>query len=196
MDYWENRFASNNWSSYDGGRQSIFFVNVALGMFPRWLIEEINANGLEICDAGCAEGDGTAFLKSFFPLSNVTGVDFSQSAVDKASKNFPHVNFSREDIASLRSDYDVIFTSNVLEHFINPFEILEKMAVRAKKYLIAVVPSREHHRIDEHFYTFEPGSFPLTLGGLKLVHEKETDCSGEPNTCWRGYQLLTVYAMV
>jgi SAM-dependent methyltransferase len=193
-EYWEGRFSSNNWSAYNGGKQSEFFVQMAVKFFPGWLTDEINTNGLDICDAGCAEGEGAALLKKFFPRSNVTGVDFSQSAVDKASKNFPDVSFSCEDIKSLRSDYDVVFTSNVLEHFVNPFEILEKLASHAKKYLIAVVPSKEYNLIGEHFYTFEPGKFPLTVNGLKLVYEKVIECGWEPGTLWPGDQLLVVYA--
>jgi SAM-dependent methyltransferase len=192
-EYWENRFATKSWENNGGGAQSVFFVRMAMRIFPKWVVDEINANSLEVCDVGCAEGEGTAYLKEYFPHSKLTGIDFSQTAVDKAHKSFPDVVFKCEDILSLSAKYDVIFISNVLEHFKEPYPVLEELAEHSGKYLAVFVPFREYKRVSEHFFTFDYDSFPEEIGGMKFEYMAIIDCADEPGSSWSGAEMLVVY---
>lgn len=192
-EYWDQRFNSNHWVNSDGAKQSEFFVEIAVNAFPVWLIDAINQYRMGICDVGCAQGEGTALLKKYFPDSTIIGVDFSESAVEIAKSQFPLINFYCEDITSLSPRHDVIFTSNVLEHFENPIEILGKLADRTERYLVVLVPYKEYRRISEHFYTFDADTFPPDMNDLQLVYQKEIDCRHIPDTKWPGEELLVVY---
>jgi trans-aconitate methyltransferase len=155
--------------------------------------EEINADGLDVCDVGCAQGEGTAYLRNYFSKSKLTGIDFSESAIAKAKESFPEVNYLCEDMLSLSAAYDVVFISNVLEHFEDPYPVLEALAKHSGKYLAVFVPFREYNRVSEHFYTFDYDSFPEEIDGMKFEYMAIIDCADEPGSSWSGAEILVVY---
>lgn len=191
--YWDERFRTN-WESYQGKEQTSFFSQLALEHFPNWLKQEILENKLSICDAGCAEGQGTKLLHDFFKNSHVVGIDFSQEAINKAKNYYPEVSFSAQDVRQLDQSYDIVFTSNTLEHFENPFEIAEQLMNKTNRYFVMLVPFNELNRIKEHFFTFTTSSFPLRLHSFSLIHFKEIDTSKMQPTYWDGQQILVIYA--
>jgi hypothetical protein len=101
--------------------------------------------------------------------------------------------FLCEDIFSLSAVYDVIFTSNVLEHFEEPYPILDELAKHTGKFLAVFVPYKEYNRISSHFYTFDDDSFPAETGGMKLEYKAVIDCADEPGSSWSGTEILAVY---
>jgi O-antigen biosynthesis protein len=201
QSYWENRF-QENWQSLGGPSQSSFFAHIAVADLPSWFMQVIDSKQLTIVDWGCAQGDGTAILKEKFKGAQIAGVDFSQVAVSQAKIRYPELTFLAEDwLVDLESEvqlkprYDVIFSSNTLEHFHNPYQVLEKISNRANKAIVLALPYREMNRIDEHFYTFAPGNIPLRLPNeFRLVWTRVLDCSDIPDTLWSGEQILLLYA--
>jgi len=196
--YWDFRF-SDDWQANEGPRQSRFFARLAVENSPSWLIEQIRRQSLTFADWGCAQGDGTDVWASYLNTQQLVGVDFSAVAIEQASERYPAIRFVRENWLEASADaldsYDVVFSSNTLEHFHNPYEVLEALGARAKKAVVLVLPYRELERIGEHFYSFLPDNVPLVLSnGFRLVWSRVIDCRHLPNTHWSGDQIILVYA--
>ena len=192
--YWDGRFSTGNWVNSHGGAQTEFFTEIAIRNLPVWLIEHINRDSLEVCDVGCAQGEGCALLKKTFTNSRIIGIDFSESALLIAREKFPSIEFFCESIHALQARHDVIYASNVLEHFENPIEVIQKLLDQTNHYLVILVPFQERHRFGEHLATFDYHSFPLRVGGFQLTYHKEMNCAPEPNTRYHGLQILVIYA--
>ena len=92
----------------------------------------IDKKNLKIVDLGCGTG---AFTKKISLLSNeVFGCDISSESIKIASRIYPNISFSVQDIENLtyeNSSFDVVIFSGVLHHFNN----LEKPLLEAKRIL-------------------------------------------------------------
>lgn len=192
-EYWEQRFKMKDWKLYGGNDQTKFFADIAIQNFPRWLIEDIRRKEMSIIDVGCAEGDGTFALKKVFSRSIVDGIDFSLSAIEEANKKYPSCNFYCRDIESLSNKYDVIFSSNVLEHITDPFPLLKTLLKNVDKYCIFLLPFQEKELHKEHVNYFDYNSFKIFEGSFFLSYYKVIDCSVLNTPFWEGKQLLLVY---
>lgn len=189
--YWDNRFLQD-WDLNSGREQTLYFCNLTLNLLPDWMINSLD-NGLTFADIGCAEGDCTNFLAQKFPSSKFTGIDFSSEAIAKASSTFPNEEFIASDIKEINRTFDVVFSSNTLEHFHRPFEILDYLFNCSNQYVIILLPFQERERFREHFYTFEYKDFKLQNGDFTLVYSREYDCSKVDNIFWAGKQILLIY---
>ncbi|WP_285396532.1 methyltransferase domain-containing protein [Lysinibacillus sp. fls2-241-R2A-57] len=193
MEYWDDRFETN-WESFLGREQTVFFLKLLLENLPEWLLNGIEEQQYSLCDAGCAEGDGTQLLANSFPHSKILGVDFSIEAINKAKEYYPNVEYVQGDIMNLPNHFDIVVCSNVLEHFTNPFEIIPLLIDKTIKHLIIMVPFLEKERIKEHLYTFEYSSFPLEINDYVLTYFKEIDCKLIEGTHWTGKQAIIIYS--
>ncbi len=197
--YWNNRFKSN-WDSFEGPAQSRFFSQIAIEHLPKWFIEQIKRNNLTFADWGCAQGDGSDVWASYIDSSQITGIDFSLAAIEKATRRYPAIRFLNEDwlsksLISNEIVYDIIFSSNTLEHFHKPYEVLTSILKRARKAVVLALPYKEIDRIDEHFFSFLPENIPLMLkNNFRLVVSRVIDCKTRPRTAWQGYQIILLYA--
>ncbi|ADC63064.1 methyltransferase domain-containing protein [Allochromatium vinosum] len=195
-EYWDKRFVEN-WEDFNGPRQSRFFAQTAISNLPSWLIDAMRRESLTFVDWGCAQGDGLDVWASYINPSLLCGVDFSMTAIQKAKIRYPLLKFFNSnwlDRNEKNEIYDVVYSSNTLEHFFNPCEILRNLSARANKAIVLVLPYREIDRIDEHFYTFLPNNIPIHLeNGFCLVWSRVIECSKLPNTQWVGHQIFLVY---
>ncbi|WP_281216951.1 methyltransferase domain-containing protein [Lysinibacillus capsici] len=192
-DYWDTRFASD-WEPNQGREQTRFFAELAVGNLPSWLIGDINSKRYTIGDVGCAEGDAVPILNNKFFKSKVSGIDFSAEAIERAKQYYPNYEFHQGAIEDFEEPYDVLFCSNVLEHFVNPFDMLEKMLTKTNKHLILLLPFQEYDRVKEHFFTFDYEHFPLNLGDFRLSFYKEIDGAKYEHKLWPLKQILIVYS--
>ena len=196
--YWNVRFIEN-WDLCDGPAQSRFFAKLAAENFPLWFWEEIRNGKLTLADWGCAEGDGIEFLSKYWNFENVVGIDFSKSAIEIATARYPNIKFSTENWLDKdfgeNNVYDIIFSSNTLEHFHKPFEVLEILSHHASKAIALALPYREINRIGEHFSSFIPKNIPNRLSnGFRLTWSKVIDCKKFEKTLWSGDQIFLLYA--
>lgn len=84
------------------------------------------AAGRRVLDAGCGEGFGTRTLAGV--AAQVTGVDYSQSAIDECRRlwitpDTPDLRFERIDLTrpeGLGETFDVVLNFQVLEHIRQP----------------------------------------------------------------------------
>lgn len=196
QDYWNSRF-DKNWNSMGGPQQSRFFYQVAIKNLPSWIFKAINHNNLSLVDWGCAEGDGTDVLATIVDANLITGIDFSETAISSAHKKYPHLSFECSDWLNknnVNTSYDVVFSSNTLEHFSNPFDVLEKISKFSRKAIVLVLPFREIERHEEHFFTFISENIPVCLpNGFILQWSNIVDCSILKDSMWPGEQITLVY---
>lgn len=193
--YWENRFKTD-WKEVNGGAQTLIHYEALIDYLPDWMEETIKTNNYSICDMGCGMGEGTNELHKHFPNSKVYGMDFSQTAVDDAAQTFPAENliYFKGDFLNCDEKFDVIVTSHTLEHFKNPFEIVEKLSPNCK-YFIITVPFREKPLWREHEFSFDYSSFPLHINEKELIYFSEIAPMFYPagNYVMRE-QILVIYA--
>jgi SAM-dependent methyltransferase len=102
----------------------------------------------KLLDFGCGSGDFLEFLKEKAPEVKSIGFDYSSDAVKIAHSrgfNVKHGDFPES--LNLLNDYkfDIITMFQVLEHLVNPEEIirLSKGILKAKGFLIIGVPDRK-----------------------------------------------------
>ena len=196
--YWNERFA-RDWVECGGPRQSVFFAQLAIGNLPSWLLDQIKRHGLTLVDWGCAQGDGTDVWAGWVRPGRLFGVDFSDVAIDQASNRYPAIAFECANwlLPGAHDDrkYDIVFSSNTLEHFANPYAVLEEISTKADKAIVLALPYQELNRIAEHFYSFFPDNIPLALGnGFRLAWSRVVNCRAIPSTLWSGDQIILVYA--
>ncbi len=196
--YWNTRFAEN-WEACEGPTQSRFFARIAIEHLPRWLIEQLKRQSLTLADWGCAQGDGTDVWGSYIDARQIVGIDFSSMAIEQAVQRYPAIRFINEDWLTEGGDqgetFDVVFSSNTLEHFHKPYDALHAICSRAKKAIVLALPYKELERIDEHFFSFLPENIPLQLAnGFRLIWSQVVDCRPLPKTLWSGDQVILAYA--
>ena len=174
-DYWNNRFETD-WESAHGPEQSLLHYTILIDKLPEWLKKKIQKNNYSICDMGCGMGEGTQKLHESFPNSEVIGVDHAPAAIEKATKNYngKNISFLCEDIFKIKRNFDIIITSHTLEHFHEPFNIVNKLADKCKC-LIITVPFREDPLWEEHVFSFDYDSFPINFNNQKLLYYKEVE---------------------
>lgn len=181
--YWEQRFLTD-WDSSGGRKQSAFFAHIAINNLPHWFVHDVSVRGLSICDWGCALGDGTIVVARHFINSKVTGIDISAVAVSEARKLYRSASFEDLDLLAEDRHFDVIFTSNTLEHFRDPWDVLSKLAVRCRSYICVLVPFYDNQDIAEHLYDFRYENLRVSVGGaFSLVFLKVIDSSELPKQC-------------
>jgi 2-polyprenyl-3-methyl-5-hydroxy-6-metoxy-1,4-benzoquinol methylase len=83
------------------------------------LLEKKGLRGADIIDVGCGRGQLTCKLR---PFGKVTGVDYSNVAIESCKKRYPDIHFEQANILDdtwvdqHREMYDVVTSSEVIEH--------------------------------------------------------------------------------
>ncbi|TCG06977.1 glycosyl transferase [Paraburkholderia steynii] len=193
--YWNHRFESD-WELNGGCEQSRFFARVAIEALPQWLVHKVRWDNLSVCDWGCAQGDGTETLAQLLSW-NVTGIDFSQPAIERAARVHRTAQFLHENLLDCpdRPPFDVLFSSNTLEHFAKPWDVFEQISQYASKFVVLLLPYREFDRHVEHEVTFDSRNIPLSpTPDWVLAYESVVDTRSHEPTYWLGHQILLVYA--
>lgn len=125
----------------------------------------INARNKKILDCGC----GTGHLLKIFSGDagcNISGSDFSKEALKVAMKTIPSGNFFSHDIYNaLRSRYDIIFCTEVLEHLLDPEIALRNLvnALNENSVLILTVPNGRMDFYEGHINFWSPESWKKFL---------------------------------
>lgn len=99
-----------------------------------WAVEHLVQAGATFLDLGCGTGYGSALVTA--AGGRFDGVDASMAAVDYARQRYagPGVRFFVADLlqplpeALAPGSYDVVFSSEVLEHVVDPFALVRVMA--------------------------------------------------------------------
>lgn len=192
--YWDQRF-QEDWQEHGGPEQTRFFTRLALDAMPEWFVARLKSERMTLCDWGCAEGEGTALIAAELNIP-VVGIDFSEPAIDRARTKYPRGDFRAVDLLLKDEDwhFDVMYTSNTLEHFEQPWSVFDKISRYAERYVVVLVPYREEQRHPEHFASFEPDAMPMARGDWALVHAAVIDAGNLRDSHWAGKQIFAIYA--
>ena len=192
-EYWNERF-KGDWNNKGGKEQTIGFGKIMLENFPYWLDNELRINTNTMCDAGCALGGIMHLIHEKYPKTKISGFDFSKEAIDKAKEEYPLYDFFVEQIDNLDKKFDIIYSSNTLEHFSEPLPKLRKLIQNSKKHVIIMVPYKQYDYCDEHETFFDLNTFPLVLDNFVLSFFKIIDASKYENTPWNDKQIMVIYS--
>lgn len=193
--YWSQRFSSD-WFERGGREQSRFFYKLALDHLPPWLVRMILVEQLSICDWGCATGDGTDLLAQVLGV-RVVGIDFANTAIAEARAHYSRPDFACVDLQAetMNDRFDMLFTSNTLEHFSEPWKVLEKISYVTRDLIVVLVPFAEYERHPEHESSFDGRSVPAVVAGrFQLLFSRVVETGRMRPSYWPGAQILLVYA--
>lgn len=194
-EYWEERFVEN-WEKFEGIEQTEFFAQIAIELLPEWFIRKLKEKKYSICDMGCALGDGVkVFTENLgYPIS---GADFSEEAIEKAKVKYKENDFQVIDLRKIPVSvkYDVVFCSNVLEHFYDPWKVVENFTKVANKYIVLLVPFQETMQVEEHVYKFDVNKIFLNIDKFSLVFANSINAADIPGTFYADKQILLLYSI-
>ncbi|MFH2137092.1 MAG: class I SAM-dependent methyltransferase [Candidatus Omnitrophota bacterium] len=153
IDFW-----NETWTKKEGDED--FRYNYFLEFLPK-------ARVFSLLDIGCASGEGCVLIKKHFPKAEITGIDFSSVAINMANEKKSDINFIRMDILkeSPTQKYDYITIIHTLEHFNDPFQVVNKCLNFVNEALIIEAPYTEKfdvpylYRKGQHRYLFNEKTF-------------------------------------
>ncbi len=187
---WWNGYFEAQWEANGGRDQTRYFISKLVDHLgareSAWLAQP----GRSILDWGCAMGDGVDVLCHRFPSAKVTGLDFSQTAIEKAVEQYPQYDFHLSADGNSPHTYDAIITSNCLEHFADPFDVAAGHIRFCKLLYVAMVPFREEHLHESHLLRFELDTFPAVIGGFRKLSSVCLFCG---SLYWPGEQIIVTY---
>ena len=193
-DYWDCRFKTQDWQNNHGDEQTLHFYTLLVNTLPDDVQKEIDSSHYTVADFGCAQGEGTEFFAKSFPGARVTGVDISEEGIKIAKAKHKTAEFIATDLTKYSGEFDVIISSNTMEHFHQPWDVLMRLSSKAKKYMIILVPfDQPGIPFEEHFYSFNYDNIPSELSGFKLVYTK---IAHPDPKFWGEKQILLIYKKV
>lgn len=151
-EYWDSRFALGDWETKGGFNQTKLFA-----IEQARYIKPYVSPGCRILDFGCGAGDSSEIFVSEFPDCNFYGEDLSQAAIQLAEERFGHLGKFSTKLKD-EMEFDIIFTSNVLEHVPDYKSICDELLLKCR-YLFVFVPFNERPLSKEHVRTFFTNSF-------------------------------------
>ena len=138
---------------------------------PWWYVYENISENQRVLDVGCATGYLGELLKNNFDV-NIVGVDYQDFHLDKARKLNVYSDLIKLDLNSFESEldeytsyFDRIILCDVLEHLVDPMDVLRKLSKFLKvdgKFLIDI-PNISHSSIK---YNLLMNNFNYTSMGL------------------------------
>src|SRR5579859_3061495 len=188
-DWWE-RYFGEHWEANRGSQQTRHFMERLLASLPLRELSFLRRRELRVLDWGCAFGQGVALLAQVLPNARVEGLDVSATAIATARQNYPALTFVHAPDGDIPEDSDVVITSNRLEHFERPLEVVAAHLSHCRQLYLALVPYNEEPRIEQHRCRFDEASFPERIGRFERLFARRIDV--DP-LFWRGQQLLVAY---
>ena len=188
--WWDDYFV-HHWERNNGRRQTAHFAERLVASLPAAEVAHLSSQAATVLDWGCACGDGVEILAKAFPRCRVVGLDYSREAIAKARQAFPQHEFQPSESGEISSVFDVVITSNCLEHFAAPLDIIQKHLRSCRAFYVLLVPYREAPLCESHLSQFREECFPECLQGFTRIATKVIDV--DP-AFWNGQQLLVIYA--
>jgi len=187
--WWEDYF-DHNWDTYDGRGQTAYFMRLLVENLPAAERECLRSQEASVLDWGCAFGQGVDALAKAFPRCRAVGMDFAQRAVAEARQCFPQYDFRHTEEGEIGDQFDVIITSNCLEHFADPLSVMRRHLQSCRQFYAILVPYREAPLHPSHMRQFGEEFFPNILDGFIRLTAAVIDCA---SPYWPGQQLLVIY---
>lgn len=182
-----------DWIFNQGIDQSRCFMNIVVDQLCISAEKFNEQNVHTVLDWGCAMGSGTDVLVDFFidlkvPAS-IKGLDISWNAINAAQQIYKNIPFICDDHIS--DNYDMIVTSNCLEHFENPQDFMKDHMAHTNKYYAVLVPYNDNFTVG-HLYAFTEVDFPKILNGFKRIYLSIVP----PCSHWTEEQIFVLYERI
>lgn len=96
----------------------------------RWITDAIGGQEpVSVLDAGCGRGWMMAAMRKHLPGARFDGIEPSEQESENARRaGFPVITAKVDERLSLLGSYDLVYSTNVLEHTANPREFLQVLA--------------------------------------------------------------------
>ncbi len=124
------------------------------------------SNDMAILDAGCGTGDCLHMLWQEYGIRQLTGTDFSASALAITAKTCPQARLHQVDMyGRLAQDFDLILCQQVLEHLERPEDALRNLMgmLRPQGLILITVPDGRLDDFAGHIHFWGSDSLPLFL---------------------------------
>lgn len=187
---WWNDYFTHQWDSNNGPAQTRYFMQLLIDHLPSAERQFLTVNALSVLDWGCAFGQGVEVLRAAFPHCAVAGLDYAERAISQAQEQYPDAEFLHTGDGRIPRPFDVVVTSNCLEHFDEPLELVREQLGQTRQLYILLVPHNEVQRAEYHRVTLTDDSFPARLNGFRKLHSAIIPADAR---FWSGEQLLVVY---
>ena len=143
-------------------------------------VPELAPAGDRVADIGCGDGGLCAELKAH-GWKSVVGTDVSRARISRARERYPDAEFFSEalpDTSVPRHSFDLMVMDNVVEHLVDPVEMLAQLRIFLKPggKFVVITPNMEcgHFRLlgrrwtpelapHAHVYLFTPASLRQLL---------------------------------
>lgn len=138
--YWDFRL-KYAWSFVSGPFQTLLFATSA---FANSKIKDLKINS--VLDYGCGTGDSSIIFKIFFEKAKIYLYDLSDLGAKSGL-----VKYSRFiDVHPIKKNikYDLVYSSNVIEHVSEVKIILDSMIKFTRKYILIQCPWNEIHPLN------------------------------------------------
>jgi len=115
-EWWDRYFApEGGWETAGGRKQTRGFARAFVNH-----VRLDKTRAFELLDFGCGLGEAIRVLRRAYPKAALTGMDVSQVAIARCRAELAAVaSFRVGGLEDVTEHYDVIYTSNVLEHFVD-----------------------------------------------------------------------------
>ncbi len=117
----EYEFPYHHVASFRKGFRSTYYVKYGLKQISslEFILDQLRQLKFQyLCDLGCGDGRLAIEAARDFPDANITGIDYSERAINLAKGFGPEVNFVCKDITveEIGGQFDVITLIEVFEH--------------------------------------------------------------------------------
>lgn len=191
-----NQYFEQHWNSIQGSDQSVFFSKLTIEQLPKWLLTAVSENSMSFLDLGCAEGESTGIWYNLLTNSQkIVGIDFSEKPITIAKRRFPNIQFDEKPLNNFTDEnFDIIFSSNLLNHLDDPTEHFNTISEKANKVVIITLPYQAQQLDTKVEGVFNSSMIPLHLANnFQLAWCKIMDCRQMEETKWFGEQAILVY---
>ncbi len=113
-------------------------------------LDSIDAICINVLDVGCGEGYLTAHIKEHNRYIDIEGIDYYDHIIEIAKGLHRDIKFLQGSIYELpyeNNKFDILISSEVLEHLDNPERAINEIKRVSKKYCIITVPNEPYFRI-------------------------------------------------
>ena len=136
---------------YDKHNNSNPIVKKLMKKFHQILNEFIQRSKAEtILDIGCGEGYTTQIVKNANPEVQIEGIELGAEMVKKAKELHPDLHFEQGSVYEIKREdesYDLVLSSEVLEHLEEPRKGLVELKRASKRYVLVSVPNEPLWRV-------------------------------------------------
>jgi len=144
--YYKNNYQRSAWYKFslpDFPGDNLFSVSRGRSL-AKLFKEQADVLPAQVLDLGCGYGHLLYGFQQHFPGAKYTGVEFDENTKFPLEKIGAKFRFGGvEDVADLKGTFDLLITSHVFEHVIDPHDFLERCIELLKPggYLLFEMPN-------------------------------------------------------